>query len=84
MERRDFLANRAARLESDRRKRKGATHKPWRHLTRDQKEVARRLTAGQVTLVTVSGWGFVASFLAFLEEIGFYALLGIEGGASSG
>jgi len=41
--------------------------------------VARRLTAGDVTLVTVSGWGFVASFLAFLDEIGFYALLGIEG-----
>jgi hypothetical protein len=41
--------------------------------------VAKRLTAGQVTLVTVSGWGFVADFLAFLDEIGFCALLGIEG-----
>jgi hypothetical protein len=30
-------------------------------------------------LVTVSGWGFVGEFLAFLDEIGFYALLGIEG-----
>jgi hypothetical protein len=30
-------------------------------------------------LVTVSGWGFVGDFLAFLDEIGFYALLGIEG-----
>jgi hypothetical protein len=29
--------------------------------------------------VTVSGWGFVADFLAFLDEIGFCALLGIEG-----
>ena len=78
-ERRRFLANRAAKLERDRRKRKDAAHKPWRHLTRDQKEVAKRLTAGQVTLVTVSGWGFVGDFLAFLDEIGFYALLGIEG-----
>jgi hypothetical protein len=32
-----------------------------------------------VTLVTVSGWGFVGDFLAFLDEISFYALLGIEG-----
>jgi len=40
--------------------------------------VAKRLTAGQVTLVTVSGWGFVGDFLAFLDEIGFYAQLGIE------
>jgi hypothetical protein len=29
--------------------------------------------------VTVCGWGFVADFLAFLDEIGFCALLGIEG-----
>jgi hypothetical protein len=48
-------------------------------LTRDQQEVAKRLTAGDVTLVTVSGWGFVADFLAFLDQVGFYALLGIEG-----
>lgn len=41
--------------------------------------MAKRLTAGQVTLVTVSGWGFVGDFLAFLDEIGFYALLDIEG-----
>jgi hypothetical protein len=41
--------------------------------------VARRLSAGQVSLVTVSGWGFFGDFLAFLDEIGFYALLGIEG-----
>lgn len=78
-DRRRYLADRAAKLESDRRKRKGATHRPWRHLSRDQQEVAKRLTAGQVTLVTVSGWGFVGDFLAFLDEIGFYALLGIEG-----
>jgi hypothetical protein len=77
--RKGFLANRAAKLEGDRRKRKGATHKPWRQLSRDQREVAKRLSAGQVTLVTVSGWGFVAGFLAFLDEIGFYALLDIEG-----
>jgi hypothetical protein len=78
-ERGRILANRAAKLESGRRKRKGATHKPWRTLARDQGEVAKRLTAGQVTLVTVSGWGFVGDFLSFLDEIGFYALLGIDG-----
>jgi hypothetical protein len=75
----DFLANRAAKLERNRRKRKGASHEPWHHLSRDQQQVARRLCAGDVTLVTVSGWGFVADFLAFLDQIGFHALLGIEG-----
>src|SRR3990172_401191 len=74
-----FLANLAAKRERHRRKRKNTTHKPWRHLTRDQKEVAKRLSRGQITMVGVCGWGFVADFLGFLDEIGFYALLGIEG-----
>jgi hypothetical protein len=41
--------------------------------------VARRLTAGQVDLVTLSGWGFVSSFLAFLDQLQFFALLDLEG-----
>jgi len=77
--RRRFLSNQAAKQEKHRRKRKQLTFKPWRHLTRDQEEVAKRLTKGQVDLVTICGWGFVGSFLAFLDELGFYALLGIEG-----
>jgi hypothetical protein len=48
-------------------------------LTRDQAEVARRLTAGQVALVTVTGWGFVAEFLGFLDELRFFALLDLGG-----
>ena len=76
-ERKRFLANRAAKQEK--RKRKNRRHAPWRYLTRDQKEVAKRLTLGQITMVTLSGWGFVSSFLAFLDEISFFALLGIEG-----
>jgi len=55
------------------------THHIWHRLTRDQQEVARRLSGGNISLVTISGWGFVASFLAFLDELNFYALLGIEG-----
>ena len=75
--RRRFLASRAAKLARQRRKR--ATHKVWRHLTRDQQEVAKRLSAGQVSLVTISGWGFLGNFLAFLDELKFYVLLDIEG-----
>src|SRR5262249_50904441 len=65
-----------------RRKRKVAKYRSWRRLTRDQVEVARRLTAGQVTPVAVSGWGFVASFLNFPEELAFFALLDPEGEGS--
>lgn len=72
-------ANRTAKLAKHRRERRHAKYEVWRHLTRDQQEVAKRLTRGDVTLVTICGWGLVASFLAFLDEIGFYALLDIEG-----
>jgi hypothetical protein len=73
-------AGRRVRARERRRlRRKGARYRPWRRLTRDQHEVARRLTAGQVALVAVSGWGFVAEFLGFLEELEFFALLGLEG-----
>lgn len=41
--------------------------------------MAQRLAGGRVELVTVSGWGFVASFLSFLEQLEFCALLEIEG-----
>jgi hypothetical protein len=41
--------------------------------------VARRLTTGRIDLVTISGWGFVSSFLAFLDELRFFALLDLEG-----
>lgn len=77
--RRRFLASREAKLARQRRKRKRATRNVWRHLTRDQQEVAKRLSKGQISLVTCSGWGFVASFLAFLDEISFCTLLDIEG-----
>lgn len=50
-------SNRATRQEKQRRGRKNKRHEPWRYLTMDQKEVARRLTRGQVTLVAVSGSG---------------------------
>jgi len=43
--RRRYLANRAAKREKRRAKRKHATYKPWHHLTRSQQEVAKRLVA---------------------------------------
>ena len=77
--RRRVLVNRAAKRERRQRTRKGRRYQAWRHLTRDQQEVARRLVAGHVDLVTISGWGFVSSFLAFLDELEFFAVLDLEG-----
>jgi hypothetical protein len=77
--RRCVLAKRAAKRERQRRTRKGRHYRAWRHLTRDQREVAHRLTAGHLDLVTLSGWGMVNSFLTFLEELSFFARLDREG-----
>lgn len=76
--RREYL-NRAAKLARHRRRRRRQSHKIWHRLTRDQQEVAKRVSGGDISLVTISGWGFLASFLAFLDELNFYALLDIEG-----
>jgi hypothetical protein len=77
--RRQVRTHRVAKTERHRRKRKGRRYQAWRHLSRDQQEVARRLVAGHVDLVTISGWGFGSSFLAFLDELEFFALLDLEG-----
>jgi len=61
------------------RPRRDVAYRPWRRLTRDQRAVAERLTAGQIELVTVSGWGIVGQWLTFLDELGYLGLLEIEG-----
>jgi hypothetical protein len=72
-------SRRAAQRARHEQRRKQRSYQPWRRLTRDQQAVAERLTAGQVDLVAVSGWGIVGQWLAFLEELEFFALLDIEG-----
>jgi hypothetical protein len=62
-----------------RRARQGTAYAPWRQFTCNQQEVARRLTAGQITLVTVTGWSYAAQFLSFLDLVGYCALLNLEG-----
>jgi hypothetical protein len=73
------LTRRAVHRARHEQRRKQRAYQPWRRLTRDQQAVAERLTAGQVDLVSVSGWGIVGQWLAFLEELEFFALLDIEG-----
>lgn len=68
---------RQKKLEKQRRQGKGTAHGP--RPTRDQTEVARRLLAGEVSMVGGTGWSFVEPFLAFLGELGFYELIQIDG-----
>jgi hypothetical protein len=77
--RRHVLAQRASKRGRRRQRRKNHHYHAFRHLTRNQQEVARRLSAGQVDLVTITGWSFVASFLAFLDQLAYHVLLDLEG-----
>jgi DDE family transposase len=62
-----------------RQRRRRVPYQPWRHLTRDQQAVATRLAAGDVTQVSVSGWGYLARFLDFLRALQYAALLDLPG-----
>jgi len=68
---------RQKRLEKRKRKSDGTGHGP--RPTRNQKEVAKRLLAGEVNMVGGTGWSFVEPFLAFLGEIGLYEVIQIDG-----
>jgi len=68
---------RQRKLEKQRCKSRGTAHGP--RPTRSQKEVAKRLLAGEVSMVGGTGWSFVEPFLAFLGEVGFYEVLQIDG-----
>jgi len=79
MKRERGRVGRRAPRNQPRRARQGTAYAPWRQFTRNQQEVARRLTAGQITLVTVTGWSYAAQFLSFLDLVGYCALLNLEG-----
>lgn len=51
----------------------------WRHLTRNQQEVANRILEGKYHLVKGAGWGFLDNFLIFLKSINFLACLDVNG-----
>jgi len=60
-------------------KRKGKPYQPARHLSRNQKEVVKRLLDGDVTMISSASWAFFEEFLGFLQEVGFFELIGVEG-----
>ena len=52
----------------------------WKHLTRNQKEVARRLAHGEgCDYVHDGSWGFFDRFMIFLKGINYLATLNLDG-----
>jgi len=59
--------------------RKNRRYLVWNHLTRNQKEVAQRIMAGNYRTLRWGGWGFLDKFIIFLKTIGFLACLDVAG-----
>jgi len=52
----------------------------WKHLTRNQKEVAKRLAHGEgCDYIHDGSWGFFDRFLLFLKSVGYLATLDLDG-----
>ena len=51
----------------------------WQHLTRNQKEVAKRILDGNYEILQDAGWGFLDKFIIFLKTIGFLEVLNVDG-----
>ncbi len=62
-----------------RQKRKDKAYQPYRYLSRNQKEVVKRLLDGDVTMISSASWAFFEEFLGFLQEVGFFEWIGVEG-----
>lgn len=85
--RRKHKPHRAVEREKKRAQQRGAyrqgrkkkPYNPARYLSRNQKEVVRRLLDGEVTQISSASWAFIEPFLLFLQELGFFELIGVEG-----
>src|SRR3972149_2532158 len=76
----DQRARERARQRGQRRaSRRNRPYLAWNHLTRDQKEVAKRIMAGDYRQIRHGGWGFLDKFLIFLKTIGFLQCLDVAG-----
>ena len=51
----------------------------WHYLTRNQKEVAKKITAGDYRMISGAGWGFLDRFIVFLKTIGYLKILDVDG-----
>ena len=70
---------RAQKRGQQRQKRKEKKYNPVRYLSRNQQEVVKRLLDGEVTMISNASWAFFEQFLLFLQEVGFFEVIGVEG-----
>jgi hypothetical protein len=70
---------RAQKRGQYRQERQKKRYNPAQYLSRNQQEVVQRLLDGEVTMVSNASWAFIEPFLLFLQEVGFFELIGVDG-----
>ena len=70
---------RARKRGKRRASRRNIPYLAWKHLTRNQQEVAKRILAGDYQTIQHGGWGFLDKFLIFLKTVGFLECLDVSG-----
>ena len=75
------LENRKKQSESAKEevRKRNRSYLAWQHLSRNQKEVAKRIGDGNYEFLQDASWGFLDKFMIFLKEIGFLEVLNIDG-----
>jgi hypothetical protein len=72
--------HRAARRTERKRLSRDRPYVAWKHLTRNQKEVAKRLAHGEgCDYIHDGSWGFFDRFMLFLKSVGYLATLDMDG-----
>jgi len=66
-------------LAKQRIREKNHQYLAWQHLSRNQKEVAKRIIAGRYEFLQDAGWGFLDKFIIFLKTLGFLEVLNVDG-----
>lgn len=69
----------AKKRGQDRQERQKKPYKPARYLSRNQQEVVKRLLDGEVRMISNASWAFIEPFLLFLQEVGFFEVIGVDG-----
>ena len=77
--RKQIEKRRQDRKTKQRQKRKEKQYNPRKYLSRNQEAVAQRLIDGEITMISSAGWGFVERFLVFVNELGLFELLDVDG-----
>jgi len=74
-------AERRAEKQAERKRRsRERPYVVWKHLTRNQKEVAKRLAHGEgCDYVHDGSWGFFDRFMLFLKSVNYLATLDLDG-----